>query len=66
MILVVLAVYFVRVLWLEQEELDFTLWAIPGSILLIAIAARVSGIALKDKGDRSQSAARRDSRSPNQ
>ena len=44
-VLVVLTIYFVRVAWLEIEELDFTLWAIPGSILLIAVSMRVSGIA---------------------
>ncbi len=44
-VLVVLTIYFVRVVWLEIEELDFTLWAIPGSILLIAVSMRVSGIA---------------------
>ncbi len=43
-VLVVLTIYFVRVAWLEIEELDFTLWAIPGSILLIAVSMRVSGI----------------------
>ena len=43
-VLVVLTIYFVRVAWLDIEELDFTLWALPGSILLIAVSARVSGI----------------------
>ncbi len=43
-VIVVLTIYFVRVVWLELEELDFTLWAIPGSILLIAVSIRVSGI----------------------
>ena len=43
-VLVVLTVYFVRVAWLDIEELDFTLWAIPGAILLIAVSIRVSGI----------------------
>ncbi len=43
-VLVVLTIYFVRVAWLEIGDLDFTLWAIPGSILLIAASLRVSGI----------------------
>ena len=43
-VLVVLTIYFVRVAWLDIEELDFTLWAIPGAILLIAVSIRVSGI----------------------
>ena len=43
-VIVILTIYFVRVAWLELEELDFTLWAIPGSILLIAVSMRVSGI----------------------
>ena len=43
-VLVVLTIYFVRVAWLDIEELDFTLWAIPGAILLIAVSMRVSGI----------------------
>ena len=40
-VIVVLAVYFVRILWLEQEDIDFTVWAIPGSILMIAAAMRL-------------------------
>ena len=43
-VIVVLTVYFVRVAWLDIEELDWTLWAIPGAILLIAVSIRVSGI----------------------
>ena len=43
-VLVVLTIYFVRVAWLDIEKLDFTLWAIPGAILLIAVSIRVSGI----------------------
>ncbi len=43
-VLVILTIYFVRVAWLDIEELDFTLWAIPGAILLIAVSIRVSGI----------------------
>ncbi len=44
-VIVVLTIYFVRVAWLEHEELDFTLWAIPGAILLIAVSMWVSEIA---------------------
>ena len=43
-ILVILTIYFVRITWLNIDELDFTLWAIPGAILLIALSIRVSGI----------------------
>ena len=43
-ILVILTIYFVRITWLNIKELDFTLWAIPGAILLIAVSIRVSGI----------------------
>ena len=43
-VLVVLTIYFDRVTWLEIGDLDFTLWAIPGSILLIAVSLRVSGM----------------------
>ena len=51
LVLVVLTIYFVRVAWLEIEKLDFTLWALPGSILLIAVSIRVSGIARRHEKD---------------
>ncbi len=50
-VLVVLTIYFVRVAWLEVEELDFTLWAIPGSILLIAVSVRVSGLVRRNENE---------------
>ena len=46
-VIVVLTIYFVRVAWLEIEEMDFSLWALPGSILLIAASMWVSGIATR-------------------
>jgi len=48
-VIVVLTVYFVRIAWLEIEELDFTLWAIPGSILLIAASMWLSNTTSKHK-----------------
>ena len=52
-VLVVLTIYFVRVAWLEIGDLDFTLWAIPGSILLIAVSIRVSGMQEDEKSSES-------------
>ncbi|MDJ0992337.1 MAG: YqhA family protein [Dinoroseobacter sp.] len=42
-VIVVLAVYFVRVAWLEIEEFEFSLLALPGSIFLIAASMWLSG-----------------------
>ncbi len=49
-VLVVLTIYFVRVAWLEIEQLDFTLWALPGSILLIAVSIRARAMRRTDRG----------------
>lgn len=46
-VIVVLSVYFVRIAWLEIEELNFTLWALPGSILLIAASMWLSNLAAR-------------------
>ena len=43
-VIVVLTIYFVRVAWFEIEEIDFSLLALPGSILLIAASMWVSGL----------------------
>ncbi len=48
-VIVVLTVYFVRVAWLEIEEMDFSLWALPGSILLIAASMWVSSVVTRHK-----------------
>ncbi|WP_168206467.1 YqhA family protein [Labrenzia sp. PHM005] len=48
-VIVVLAVYFVRVAWLEIEDLDFKLWAIPGSILFLAASMWLSKAATQNK-----------------
>ncbi len=48
-VIVVLTVYFIRVAWFEIEEMDFSLWALPGSILLIAASMWLSSIAMRHK-----------------
>ncbi len=48
-VIVVLTVYFVRVAWLEIDKMDFSLWALPGSILLIAASMWLSSIAMRPK-----------------
>lgn len=48
-VIVVLAVYFVRVAWLEIEDLDFSLWSLPGSILLIAASMWLTNTGSKHK-----------------